>query len=489
MPNKDFQMERHYELWKDHNKQMSRWVFAVILVAVLIPWKVLIPYLESSTNLVIQKASLVSANTQLGEIKNNEVLLASLIRQLGTIKTKIRDGSLGQPIETLKRDFRNLNSSYAFLKDKAPQDFFTSSGGGRSSQMNAQVTPNTPGIDAQDFQPLEGLRELQMFHIPINALLEEGFSDPGSRNPKLLSKAKWQALLKKQLAELPQKMADKAILDTVATVNKHAIEPVREIVGNKELVGKTHVLEKLTQQINTLETQVNTWKEKNLGNNQWYQTIRRKGQEIIKITSTIDGFKNEFLVSLEAKKDLIREEKKEYLHAQKDTKKMIQDLEADQQRLELDLKNVLPEWITGFVDIQEIFQLYPLALIGIIGFLGVKANLLRHHFVVLRQGLIPKDLVLQDPSASSIWTLIYRGPWGTLVTVFTYLAITLVFWNLFETGTTLTESWLVNAGEETWESITSHLTFILWLGRIIFFATLIGVGTAIFLDWKNKTAL
>ena len=62
MANKDFQMERHYELWKDLNKEMSRWVFAVLLVAILIPWKVLIPYLESSAQLVQERENLEKAN-------------------------------------------------------------------------------------------------------------------------------------------------------------------------------------------------------------------------------------------------------------------------------------------------------------------------------------------------------------------------------------------------------------------------------------------
>ena len=72
MANKDFQMERHYELWKDLNKQMSRWVFVVLLVAILIPWKVLIPYLESSAQLVQERENLEKANSKLSGIKRNE---------------------------------------------------------------------------------------------------------------------------------------------------------------------------------------------------------------------------------------------------------------------------------------------------------------------------------------------------------------------------------------------------------------------------------
>jgi len=47
MAEKDYQIERHFELWKDHNKQMGRWIFIVLLVAILIPWIVLHPYLMS----------------------------------------------------------------------------------------------------------------------------------------------------------------------------------------------------------------------------------------------------------------------------------------------------------------------------------------------------------------------------------------------------------------------------------------------------------
>ena len=103
MANKDFQMERHYELWKDHNKQMSRWVFAVLLVAILIPWKVLIPYLDSSTQLVQEREGLEKANDKLSGIKRNEDLVVKLESQLGEVKKKIENNSWGKPIQQLKK--------------------------------------------------------------------------------------------------------------------------------------------------------------------------------------------------------------------------------------------------------------------------------------------------------------------------------------------------------------------------------------------------
>ena len=488
MADKDFQMERHYELWKDHNKQMSRWVFAVLLVAILIPWKVLIPYLESSTQLAQEREGLEKANSKLSGIKSNEDLVVKLESQLGEVKKRIENNSWGKPIQQLKKDFRELNRAYRSLRRKDPAEIVSKIYSVVPVQKALQMGQSAPPPTEPNSQLLNDLARLNVQREELLANQSPSASSSSTLS-FVISREEWKTLLNTKISNLPQKMADRAITETVEGVELHAINPVRGIIGDKDYSGKTAIFEKLTGQIEGLETQLRNWKEENLGHNTWFQTLDAKDSEIRRITSTLDRWQRDFQTSIGAKKQMIQEEKSELLIQQVITKAEIKKNEAEQKRLETELKTMLPDWLRGFIDIKEIFQLYPLALIGIIGFLGFKATLLRHHFFVIRQGLIPNSLVEKDTSASSVWTLIYRGPLGTIITGLTYLVIILLFWNLFETGTALTEKWLTYNGEEAWPFIKEQSGFVLWLGRLIFLVGLIGIATSLFLDWKNRSVV
>ena len=485
MANKDFQMERHYELWKDLNKEISRWVFAVLLVAILIPWKVLIPYLESSSQLVQERENLEKANTRLSGIKSNEDLTVKLESQLGEVKKRVDNNSWGKPIQQLKKDFRELNSALGRLSRQDPAEIMREIDSVAPVQMTSQMAQNRP-IQAEANAQL--LNDLARFNIQKEEILasQSPVASSSSSTHKVISKEEWKTLLSTKIHKLPQEMADRAINNTVKGVKLHAINPVRDIIEDKDYSGENTLFEKLTDQMEGLETQLRNWTEENLGHNTWFQTLETKDSEINRITRTLDKWQREFQTSIGAIKQVIQAEKSKLLKQQEITRAEINNNEAEQKRLETELETILPNWLQGFIDIKEIFQLYPLALMGITGFLGFKANLLRHHFFVIRQSLIPKSLVENDTSASSVWTLIYRGPLGTAITGLTYLIIILLFWNLFETGTELTEKWLIYNGEEAWPFIKEQSGFILWLGRLFFLISLIGIVISLLLDWKNN---
>ncbi len=485
MANKDFQMERHYELWKDLNKEISRWVFAVLLVAILIPWKVLIPYLESSAQLVQERENLEKANTRLSGIKSNEDVIVKLESQLGEVKKRIDNNSWGKPIQQLKKDFRELNRAYDRLSRQDPAEIMREIDSVAPVQMTSQMAQSRP---VQAEANVQLLNDLARFNIPREEILasQSPVASSSSSTHKVISKEEWKTLLSTKIHKLPQEMADGAIKNTVKGVKLHAINPVRDIIEDKNYSGENTLFEKLTDQMEGLETQLRNWTEENLGHNTWFQTLETKDSEINRITLTLDKWQREFQTSIGAIKQVIQAEKSKLLKQQKITRSEINNNEAEQKRLETELETILPNWLQGFIDIKEIFQLYPLALMGITGFLGFKANLLRHHFFVIRQGLIPRSLVEKDASASSVWTLIYRGPLGTAITGLTYLIIILLFWNLFETGTGLTEKWLTYNGEEAWPFIKEQPGFVLWLGRLFFLISLIGIVISLLLDWKNN---
>ena len=485
MANKDFQMERHYELWKDLNREMSRWVFAVLLIAILIPWKVLVPYLESSTQLVQEKENLEKASIQLSGIKRNEDLAVKLESQLGEVKKINDDNSWGKPIQQLKEDFRELNRALGHLSGQDPAEIVRKIDSAASVQMTSQMAQTRPVLAETNTQLLNDLAILDIQREEILAN-QSPVASSSSTTPGVISKEEWKTLLSTKIRKLPQEMADRAIKDTVKGVELHAINPVRDIIEDKDYSGKNALFEKLTDQMEGLETQLKNWAKKNLGHKSWFQTHETKDSEIDRITTTLERWQREFQTSIGSIKQMIQVEKSKLLKQQESTRAEINNNEAEQKRLETELETMLPNWLQGFIDIKEIFQLYPLALMAIIGFLGFKAYLLRHHFFVIRQGLIPESLVEKDASVSSVWTLIYRGPLGTTITGLTYLSIILLFWNLFETGTALTEKWLIFNGEEAWPFIIEQSGFVLWLGRLFFLVSLIGIAISLLLDWKNN---
>jgi len=132
------------------------------------------------------------------------------------------------------------------------------------------------------------------------------------------------------------------------------------------------------------------------------------------------------------------------------SKQEIDELDGQRDKLETRMQKLLPEWLQELVTADEMLQLYPITLMGLLAAIGLQAFLVRSHYLVVRSGFESQDLPVQDPAVSSLWTLVYRGRVATALTAGVYLLGLGVIWFYFDRGSRLLRDWLASAPDSAW---------------------------------------
>jgi len=111
------------------------------------------------------------------------------------------------------------------------------------------------------------------------------------------------------------------------------------------------------------------------------------------------------------------------------------------------MQQIMPEWLRGLISVEQMVQLYPLIMMGLVLYtVGNGLSLTRHYLVIAQErGWSFEEA--SDPAYSSLWTLSYRGLTATLFTVVTYLGLIIAFWFFYEQGSDLYLGWRT-AGNE-----------------------------------------
>ena len=347
MADRDFRFERHYELWKEQNKQMSRWAFGAVIFATLLLLKILAPYTNLSGRVAAQEAELRKVNADLKAIEGEREVLAKIGGRLDAVRATIDRQPWTAEKDRLILSLRELNQAHRTLSGAHP----------------AQV---------------------------LEAIREESLAPPGP--------------IGRQIAPLPRQAHPLAGAASVLQLDADRVRAADASGAFRRL----------------LEEQ---WGRQHLGNRAWYETIQRKMQEL------------------------------------------------------------LPDWLRGLVSPEEMLQLYPLVLLGLIALIGFKVGLVRHHYLVVREGQRLQGLALHDAAVSSLWTLVYRGVPGTVATGAVYLGGIALLWWLFEHGSGLTAAWLAGHPSTAWAATKSWLPVVRWLGRVAFAAGFVAVAMMLVRDY------
>lgn len=150
------------------------------------------------------------------------------------------------------------------------------------------------------------------------------------------------------------------------------------------------------------------------------------------------------------------------------------------------MQQIIPEWLRGLMSVEQMVQLYPLIMIGLVLYIvGNGLSLTRHYLVIANE----RNWSIEDasdPAYSSLWTLSYRGLAATLLTVLTYLGLIIAFWFFYEQGSDLYQRWRT-AGNEAMVAV-DQLATPTWISaeRVLFIA--IGVLVLVW-PWHKLTRL
>ena len=237
--------------------------------------------------------------------------------------------------------------------------------------------------------------------------------------------------------------------------------------------------------IATLRTDIEQWKHDQMGK-VWYSTINEKDAKLHELDTSLHVKLAKISTLLQKAQDRIKTARDGLSKKMVEIKEDINQRAKELKGLEKDMKQIVPEWLSWLVEVKQMIQLFPLLFpLVAIYVLVIAVRLSVHYqFVVHGLSLSPNDL--QDFSVSSIWTFIYRGLFGVVLTTGLYLIIIGVCWILFEHGAGLLIAWLDTEPDEAWFNGGSDITTLLWAGRSIF----IGLIGFIFIQfYRHRNSL
>ena len=246
-----------------------------------------------------------------------------------------------------------------------------------------------------------------------------------------------------------QQEADATIKQIAEDLHKQVISPLQQ--GIDAIETKSARPEKLMRKITSLSDFIADWQKEFIGRN-WYQTINRKDRTMYELTAQLDNRLRDLSRTVKTELKSIKQQRKK---VDKELALLSKKIAAEAQKLqELDdkLQKVLPEWLRGFINIEQVIQLLPAVLLSaaiLIVVLGL--GLTRHYKIYIKNQNIGMDITT-EPGMSSIWTLIYRGGTGTLLTIAAYTLFIVFSWVLYERAMQLLLNWLMIDPAPAWSS-------------------------------------
>ena len=487
MADQDVRLERHGELWKEQNKQLARWTFGLALFASVALIRVLVPYADLADRLKKQQDDLTSLRSDLEAIKAEKVTLDRIDQQLEDVRKQIASEPwMAEKVELVSR-LRDLNAAYERLRD-APRERVlqavreadqASSPAAQRAVMQAQMSgggalqmPNdsqriVPGRLTQIENAARGPAE----DAALLGLERDRLVDVTSDEPA------WRRYLDERLQRQIQQTADDKVRRIVERVNKAVIEPLELSLpagGDPAAQGT------LRPQIASLRAEMDRWAHEHIGNRGWYETIQQKDRELGQLTASLRSRQVTFGTLLRGEQQALERKKSDRDRREGQAKTDVAAIESAQGRLGTEMERLLPDWTRGLLSIEEMLQLYPLALLGLVTVVAVKAALVRHHYLVVREGYQAQDK--NDAAMSSLWTLVERGPLGTALTALVYLGGSALVWWLFERGCGLAQVWFLAHPSASWGWVAAWLLPIRWAGRLTFTTVLVGVPVILLKD-------
>lgn len=462
MTGRDFRFERHYELWKEQNKQISRWAYGTVIFATLLLLKVLAPYTNLSGRVAAQETELRKVNADLKAIEDERAALEKIGQRLEAARAIIDREPWTAEKERLKGSLRDLSQAHRMLSEAGPVRIL------EVIREGSQVAPAPLGLQILPLprQPHPLAQAAGLFQLDADRIG--------------VAAGAFRQLLEEQWRRRVQEEADEKVRRIFQRVHDDFLQPLERLL--REDPGAGRVLPALPSMLARTGSDMDEWVRRHLGNRSWYETIQQKDQELHDLTAflrqrqgALFALVREQQKALEPKKQALaaRQQRAEALAA--GIRKTLGDLNTQMQKL-------LPDWLRDLVLPEEMLQLYPLILLGLAGAIGVKAGMVRHHYLVVREGHRLEGGSLRDAAVSSLWTLVFRGPLGTAATCAVYLGGTLLLWWLFERGASLAADWVTGQPSGAWTATQRWLPTVRRVGRVLFGGAMLAVVATIVRD-------
>lgn len=466
MADRNFRFERHYELWKEQNRQLTRWALATAIFATIVLLRVLVPFTDLSEQFAVRERELTKVSEDLTNAEKELATLVTIDKRLGAVRTAIERQPWMAEKERLIGTLRGLDQAYRTLSNASLVDV--------REAIQAPI-PTLQGGIAQQVPPSPGQPQLHPLvqaatTLRIGADQLSGVESTGA----------FHQLLEAQTRRRVQEEADDKVRRIVKRVNDVVVKPLDQLLREEPAAGK--VLVAMSRLLDRMRGDMDQWAGEHMGNRSWYASIQSKDKELGELTESLRQRQQMFIEFVKEQQQKLERRKKTLAKEQQLKRDQVSQIEKVMADLNVKMQKVFPDWLRDLVLPEEMLQLYPLVLLVSVVVIGFKAGLIRRHFLIVRQGHRPQDLSLRDPAMSSLWTLVRRTPLGTAVTAAVYLGGIILLWLLFERGSGLAATWLTEHSDAAWVWARVSLPAAPWLGRLLFAAAAVAVVTTLLRD-------
>jgi hypothetical protein len=471
MAAEDFRFQRHYALWTEQNRQVSRWAFGTVLFAAVVLWKVLLPYVDFSEQATARQGELASLRVELAAIAQKQAPLTQLGDRLTAVRAAIDRKPWMAEKERLVDALRQLDWAYRTLSSASPAAL-------ADALRQSDHPPLAPVVQQQPLPTHEA-------HPLVRAAAMLGLeSEPPAAT---VAVAAFQRLLDEHLQRRVQEEADGKVHRIVQHVHHDILQPLKQLLDQD--VGPGREFEAVRGELVRIQADMGLWAREHIGNATWYQSIQQKDRELNELTDWLRRRQEEFLALVQQQQRALEQQQHRLKAAQQEKQAQVAALEEQLHDLAAAMQRVLPDWVRDVVSPPDMLQLYPFVLLVLVGIIGVKLGMIRRHYLVVRDHLGGPASLSRDAALSSLWTLVDRGAFGMAATGLVLCGGTLLLWWLFERGYELTAAWLLRHPTAAWTPPGSWLTVLRWLGRLFFAAIFLAVPAALLHDRRRGSPL
>ncbi len=259
--------------------------------------------------------------------------------------------------------------------------------------------------------------------------------------------------------------ADVAIRRMANTVRTNILEPLKKTLESTPEIKRE--IEDLQVHLSTMENTLSQWERNHLGE-KWYLTLEGKGRTVEELDYVINTEMSKFANMLKEKQDGLKQKQTEVAGHLEEMDIGISEKEKWLADLNQKMQEILPGWAKGFFDVEDVVQLFPLALIVLTTYIVALGVSLTKHFLFIANEIGLKNADRADPAVSSWWTLVSKGKLGTFLTLATYVGLVLILWLFFEWGYLLFQRWLATTDIRSLLTIMLQSSVFPWLCRVIF---------------------
>ena len=261
-----------------------------------------------------------------------------------------------------------------------------------------------------------------------------------------------------------QREADNAVDSIAMIVNRTVVMPLANFLDSSSIANGS--MPGLVQELKTFPISLNNWVNENMGR-RWYLTIHEKEATIQSLSNTLDDKLSSLSRAINSEKPNLLRNKDNLLARVNELKSNpTYKIQKDElEKLQDKMEKILPDWIKGMISVEQMVQLFPFIIVVLTIYVFILALNGAFSYRFLAKELRFMEESRSDPGYSSIWTLTYRGTFGTLTTIFLYLLFMLIMWFFFESGASVFDEWLKNGN--TWFIDKKYFSTFLWLCRIL----------------------